>query len=147
MTAGSAAGILSRHRCVLQSMRRVRDQRDRHDERHAEDAMHKPIPKISMNQGAAYWSRITGAPRPHRSTLIRWAVKGVRGKRLQAEPLAGRWFTSEAAIEEFVRHVTSPPADAVDQSAGPARAAQVQRTLDDLDQMIAPKRPGRRKAK
>jgi hypothetical protein len=109
--------------------------------------MHKPIPKISMNQGAAYWSRITGAPRPHRCTLIRWAVKGVRGKRLQAEPLAGRWFTSEAAIEEFVRHVTSPPADAVDQSAGPARAAQVQRTLDDLDQMIAPKRPGRRKAK
>ena len=54
--------------------------------------MHKPIPKISMNQGAAYWSRITGAPRPHRSTLIRWAIKGVRGKRLQAEPLAGRWF-------------------------------------------------------
>jgi hypothetical protein len=128
-------------------MRRVRDQRDRHDERHAEEVMHKPIPKISMNQGAAYWSRITGAPRPHRSTLIRWAIKGVRGKRLQAEPLAGRWFTSEAAIEEFVRHVTSPPADAVDQSAGPARAAQVQRTLDDLDQMIAPKRPGRRKAK
>jgi hypothetical protein len=31
--------------------------------------MQKPEPKISMNQGAAYWSRITGAPRPHRGTL------------------------------------------------------------------------------
>ena len=106
--------------------------------------MQKPEPKISMNQGAAYWSRITGAPRPHRGTLIRWALKGVRGKRLQAEPLAGRWFTTEAAIEDFLRHVSQPPADAVDRSAGPARAAQVQRALDDLDRVIAPKRPGRK---
>ena len=106
--------------------------------------MHTPIPKISMNEGAAYWARITGAPRPHRSTLIRWAVKGVRGKRLQAEPLAGRWFTTEPAIDDFLRHVTSLPADTVDRTAGPARAAQVQRTLDDLDRVIAPKRPGRK---
>jgi hypothetical protein len=106
--------------------------------------MHKPEPKISMNQGAAHWARITGAPRPHRSTLIRWAIKGVRGKRLRAEPLAGRWFTTEAAIDEFLRHVSTPPADAVDRTAGPARAAQVQRSLDDLDRIIAPKRPGRR---
>ncbi len=109
--------------------------------------MHKPARKISMNQGAAYWSQITGAPRPHRGTLIRWAIKGVRGKRLQAEALAGRWYTTEADIEEFLRHVTALPSDATDRSAGPARAAQVQRSLDDLDQMIAPKRPGRRKAK
>ena len=106
--------------------------------------MHTPIPKISMNEGAAYWARITGAPRPHRSTLIRWAVKGVRGKRLQAEPLAGRWFTTEPAIDDFLRHVTSLPAETVDRTAGPVRAAQVQRALDDLDRVIAPKRPGRK---
>lgn len=104
-------------------------------------------PKITMTEGAAYWARITGTPRPHRSTLIRWALKGCRGKRLQAEALAGRWFTTEAAIEEFLRHVTALPTDVADRAAGPARAAQVQRSLDDLDQMIAPKRPGRRKAK
>jgi len=106
--------------------------------------MQKPEPKISMNQGAAYWARITGAPRPHRGTLIRWAIKGVRGRRLRAETLAGRWFTTTEAIEEFLRHVSQPPAEAADRSAGPARAAQVQRSLDDLDRMIAPKRPGRR---
>ena len=103
--------------------------------------------KISMNEGAAYWARITGSPRPHRGTLIRWALKGCRGKRLRAEPLAGRWFTTEADIEEFLRHVTTLPGDTVDRAAGPARAAQVQRALDDLDQMIAPKRPGHHKAK
>jgi hypothetical protein len=106
--------------------------------------MNAPLPKISMNEGAAYWARITGAPRPHRSTLIRWATKGCRGKRLQAEPLAGRWFTTEPAIDEFLRHVTQLPPDVSDRTAGPARAAQVQRTLDDLDRVIAPKRPGRK---
>jgi hypothetical protein len=106
--------------------------------------MDSPVRKISITQGAAYWARITGAPRPHRSTLIRWATKGVRGQRLQAEPLAGRWFTTEPAIDDFLRHVTSLPADTVDRTAGPARAAQVQRTLDDLDRVIAPKRPGRK---
>lgn len=108
--------------------------------------MRTPEPRISMTEGAAYWARITGAPRPHRCTLIRWATKGCRGKRLRAEPLAGRWFTTEADIEEFLRHVSQPQADAVDRTAGPARAAQVQRALDDLDARIAPKRGGRRPA-
>jgi hypothetical protein len=106
--------------------------------------MKTPVQKISMNQGAAYWARITGTPRPHRSTLIRWAIKGVRGKRLVAEPLAGRWFTTESAVEDFLRHVSQPPVDAVDRTAGPARAAQVQRALDDLDAVIAPKPRGRK---
>ncbi len=68
--------------------------------------METPAPKISMNQGAAYWASITGAPRPHRGTLIRWAIKGCRGKRLRAETLAGRWFTTTEAVEEFRRHVS-----------------------------------------
>jgi len=106
--------------------------------------MQKPEPKIPMNEAAAYWARATGAPRPHRGTLIRWAIKGVRGKRLRAEPLAGRWFTTTDAIEEFLRHVTTPSADAVDCPAGPARAAQLQRRLDDLDRVIAPRRPCRK---
>ena len=58
--------------------------------------------------------------------------------------MAGRWFTTEAAIEEFLRHVSEMPAVAIDRTAGPARAAQVQRALDDLDRVIAPKRGGRR---
>lgn len=106
--------------------------------------MQNPARKISMNEGAAYWARITGAPRPHRGTLIRWAIKGCRGRRLRAETLAGRWFTTTDAIEEFLRHVSQPHVEAVDRAAGPVRAAQVQRALDDLDRVIAPKPRGRR---
>jgi len=109
--------------------------------------MQNPSPKISMNEGAAYWARITGTPRPHRGTLIRWAIKGCRGKRLRAEALAGRWYTTHDAIEEFLRHVSQVPVEAVSRTAGPARAAQVQRALDDLDHMIERKPRGRRKAK
>jgi hypothetical protein len=101
-------------------------------------------PKISMNDGAAYWARITGTPRPHRCTLIRWAIKGVRGKRLQAEPVAGRWYTTTAAIEEFLRHLSQPAVQSIDRAAGPIRAAQIQRSLDELDRVIAPRRPGRK---
>lgn len=106
--------------------------------------MPNPEPRISINEGAAYWAKITGTPRPHRGTLIRWATRGCRGKRLRAETLAGRWYTTTDAIEEFLRHVTQLPAVAADRAAGPARAAQVQRALDDLDRIIKPKRPGRK---
>jgi hypothetical protein len=61
--------------------------------------------------------------------------------------LGGRWYTTQEAVEDFLRHVTALPADVTERTAGPARAAQVQRALDDLDQMITPKRPGRRTAK
>jgi hypothetical protein len=128
-------------------MRRVHGQRDRHDEQHVRrNAMRQPEQKITMNEGAAYWSRITGTPRPHRSTLIRWAIKGVRGRRLRAEPLAGRWYTTTDAVDDFLRHMTqgSGPAD---QSASPTRAAQVGRALDELDQMIERKPAGRRRSK
>ena len=78
--------------------------------------MQQPETKISMNQGAAYWASITGAPRPHRSTLIRWAIKGVRGKRLRAEPLrleaqridAGlRLFTYRCGFPAYARQSCS----------------------------------------
>lgn len=103
--------------------------------------------KITINEGAAYWAKITGAPRPHRSTLLRWVLKGCRGQRLRAEPLAGRWYTTKADIEDFLRHVTAMPATAVDPAVGPVRAAQVQQALADLDELTAPQRPRRRKAK
>jgi len=100
--------------------------------------------RISMTEGAAYWARITGAPRPHRGTLIRWATRGARGKRLKAETLAGRWFTTASAIEDFLRHVSQPSPLSGDRDAGPVRASQVERAVEDLDRRIAPKVRARR---
>ena len=104
--------------------------------------------RIDMQAAAAYWARITGTPRPHRGTLIRWATKGVRGRRLQAEPLAGRWYTTTDAVDEFLRHMAEPSPGCVEATVGPARAAQVGRSLVELDRMIERKQAGRsRKAK
>lgn len=102
------------------------------------------VSKITMQDSAKLFASITGAPRPHRATMLRWALKGVRGKRLLAERLGGRWYTTPEAVEDFLRHVTALPDDVTDRTAGPARAAQVQRALDDLDRKIAPKRRGRK---
>jgi hypothetical protein len=97
---------------------------------------------LSMHEAAAHLARITGTPRPHRGTLIRWATKGVRNCRLRAEPVAGRWYTTAEAIEEFLRQVTQTGAAASGGSVapGPVRAAQVQRVVAELDTIIAPKR-------
>ena len=97
---------------------------------------------MSMQEAAAHWARITGTPRPHRGTLIRWAIKGVRNCRLRAEPIAGRWYTTTEAIEEFLRQVTQTGAGVAGEtvSPGPTRVAQVQRAVAELDQIIAPNR-------
>lgn len=101
--------------------------------------------RLDMQAAAAYWARITGVPRPHRGTLIRWATKGVRGHRLQAEPLAGRWYTSEEAVEEFLRHMGEKTVATVG-NGSPARAAQVERAVSDLDEQIARSAPGRKRS-
>ncbi len=103
--------------------------------------------RIDMQAAAAYWAKITGTPRPHRGTLIRWATKGVRGRRLQAEPLAGRWYTTTDAVDDFLRHMTEGSGGQAGDGASAARAAQVGRAFDELDRMIERKPAARRKAK
>lgn len=100
--------------------------------------------KITMSDSARLFARLTGAPRPHRATMLRWAIKGVKGTRLRAERLGGRWYTTPGAVEDFLRLVNTVPDDTADRTAGPVRAAQVQRALDDLDLKIAPRRHARK---
>jgi len=100
------------------------------------------VSKITMQDSAKLFARITGAPRPHRATMLRWAIKGVKGTRLRAERLGGRWYTTPEAVDDFLRHLNTLPDDASGRAVGPVRAAQVQRALDELDHKIA--RPGRK---
>lgn len=103
--------------------------------------------RIDMQAAAGHWARMTGTRRPHRGTLIRWANRGVRGRRLRGELIAGRWYTTLDDIEEFLRHMTQPISECLDQAAAPIRAAQVERAINELDGMIARKPAGRRNAK
>ena len=96
---------------------------------------------MSMERAAAWWSRMSGAPRPHRATLVRWAMHGVRGFRLRAERSGGRWYVTEEALLEFHRRINELPD--VASPAGPARAAAIagrHRRLDELigtDELVA----------
>ena len=93
-------------------------------------------PALPLTQAAAEWHRITGARKPHTATLARWCIRGCRGVRLRGERSGGQWYVTSEALREFHRLTNILPAQAVDHSAGPARAAEIARSLARLDQMI-----------
>jgi len=43
----------------------------------------------------------------HVSTLVRWIVHGVRGVKLEAARVGGRWVTSREALERFSAALTA----------------------------------------
>jgi hypothetical protein len=45
---------------------------------------------------------------PHTSTLIRWALRGLRGVRLETVLIGGRRYTSVEAIERFLARLNEP---------------------------------------
>jgi uncharacterized protein DUF1580 len=56
---------------------------------------------------------VTGANHIHQSTVLRWAMHGVKRKgvriRLQAVKMGGRWMTSWKWLKEFFRATTGEP--------------------------------------
>lgn len=61
--------------------------------------------------------------RPHKSTVWRWVLRGVRGQKLETCLCGGRRFTSIEAIERFVSRLTAP--DAPTPEYRRRRAAQI----------------------
>jgi|SRR5262249_20238863 len=51
----------------------------------------------------------SGRP-PHLSTLLRWINPGVRGVRLEAARLGGRWVTIKQALQRFADRLTAAQA-------------------------------------
>jgi hypothetical protein len=101
--------------------------------------------QLPFHEVSRLFARLTGTARPHRSTLIRWTRKGIRGHRLEAEQILGRWYATPDAVEAFIRAVGTAGETAI-APAGVVRTAQVARSLAELDQKLAP-RGGRRHAK
>jgi hypothetical protein len=48
--------------------------------------------------------------RPHTSTLVRWALRGVKGIKLETVVIGGRRYTSVEAIERFITRLSMPQA-------------------------------------
>ena len=56
----------------------------------------------------------------HPSTLLRWATKGVRGRRLDAVRIGGNWYTSLEALGRFAE-APAPAAEACESPPGRPR--------------------------
>ena len=75
-------------------------------------------PLIPLSQ--APW-HVPGSMRcPHRSTVVRWALRGVGRKKVKLETLmiGGRRYTSLSALARFICALSGPPTDQVPRSMG-----------------------------
>jgi hypothetical protein len=89
--------------------------------------------------GAAHRHYTGPPPRPHPSTFVRWALKGIwvlngAGKervRLETVKIGGRRYTSRAALERFVARLTGAAAAQVIQAR--RRTAEYVRAGRELD--------------
>jgi hypothetical protein len=70
--------------------------------------------------------------RPHISTMIRWALRGVKGTRLETVMVGGRRFTSIEAIQRFLTRLNEPGALAA-QSPSEKRKLAIAQTDAMLD--------------
>jgi len=48
----------------------------------------------------------------HQSTIHRWRSRGIRGCRLEAFRIGGRWYTNEVSFAKFCAAVTAATSDA-----------------------------------
>ena len=70
--------------------------------------------------------------KPNVATLWRWMHNGVRGIRLEAVPVGGRWFTSKEAIERFLAaqaQRAGQKVTAIESAAQKASIAKAERKL------------------
>jgi hypothetical protein len=56
---------------------------------------------MTLNEAAAYIGSVTGR-RPPMATMYRWVQKGIRGGKLEAHRIGGRYFTGRQAVESFL---------------------------------------------
>jgi hypothetical protein len=100
---------------------------------------------LTIEQAAAWWAQQSRTPRPHKATIIRWATRGVRGRRLQAEFISGRWWVTQDALRRFHREVNESAANH-SMPAGPLRAAQIAAAHKHLADLLTARPRGRRPA-
>jgi hypothetical protein len=69
--------------------------------------------------------------RPHASTLLRWALRGVKGVKLETVIVGGRRFTSLEAIQRFIERLSKPEASEHARQQRGRRNSQVEQELDE----------------
>jgi hypothetical protein len=106
---------------------------------------------LTLTEAATVIGAHTGR-RPSSSTLWRWSLRGVRGKRLEVIRVGGTLYTTRASVVEFLNDYPSAPPERRDPPGRPAKqtvASQVaaeQRgreraaAKEHLDRVCSPRR-------
>jgi hypothetical protein len=85
--------------------------------------------------------------RPHIQSVRRWVKKGVRGVRLQASFINGKYLTSESAVREFIAATTEARLQIVEppklEVTKPVKPARVAAAVAEFNRMT---KPGKAKA-
>jgi hypothetical protein len=63
--------------------------------------------KLSLAQAAKFVPPTRQDKQVHVSTIVRWILHGVRGVRLEAVRVGGRWVTTHEALERFSAALTA----------------------------------------
>jgi hypothetical protein len=76
----------------------------------------------------------------HVSTVVRWILHGVRGVRLEAVRIGGRWITSQESLERFsaaltTKHNASRMEPAATQGGSLAQRREQEQAERELDRM------------
>ena len=80
--------------------------------------------KLVASKAAAAWAKMTGGDRPNRATIVRWIAKGVRGHKLRASMIGGRWYIAPESLREFYDGLN---ADARAQASGDAAGRVIEK--------------------
>jgi hypothetical protein len=59
-------------------------------------------PVLPLTAAPALVAELTGAPPPSYETVGRWAIHGLRGKRLRTRRVGGRVYFTRADLEQFL---------------------------------------------
>ena len=85
--------------------------------------------------------------RPHVQTCRRWIKRGVRGVRLQASFINGKYLTSESAVREFIAATTEARLQSTEppklETIKPVKPARVAAAVAEFNRMT---KPGKAKA-
>jgi hypothetical protein len=80
--------------------------------------------------------------RPHIQSVRRWIKKGVRGVRLQASFVAGKYLTSESAVREFITATTQARLERDEPPKlnliKPVKSARVAAAVQEFERMKKP---------
>lgn len=77
--------------------------------------------------------------RPHVQSVRRWIKKGVRGVRLQASFVNGKYLTSESAVREFITATTEARLESNEppklEIVKPVKSARVAAAVKEFERM------------